>query len=251
MGWVRANANLERRPAAAFGAELIGTFLLVFFICAIVSVNSPAGIGSTDFAVIGLAHFFVLAVLVFVLGGVSGGHFNPAVTTALTAIRQIHVIDAIGYIVCQCAGAILGALVVKLLLLHEGQAVHYGATILSHQHLRGANPGLGLLAEAIGTFMLMWAIMGVAVNPRGPRETAPLAIGGALALGVMVMAPLTGAGFNPARSLGPAIVAGTFPQFWVYVVGPVAGALLAAFAYVLIGLRGRDMPAERPVETLR
>ena len=92
----------------------------------------------------------------------------------------------------------------------------------------------GMVVEALGTFFLVWVIVGVAVNPRATKEWAALAIGAALGMGVMVLAPLTGAGFNPARSFGPAIVSGEWSGgagdfLLVYVTAPVLGALVAGF----------------------
>jgi MIP family channel proteins len=240
---------VEEREWPAYVAEFIGTFLLVFFVCTIVSVNSKDGLGFTDWAVIGLAHFFVLAMLVYTLGGTSGAHFNPAVTTALAAIRKISIGDAVIYVLVQLSGAIAGALVCKALLLDEGQAGHYGATTVSDQFLQGkALPGL--LSEVIGTFVLMWAIMGCAVNPRGEREWAGLVIGVALGLGVMTLGPLSGAGFNPARSFGPAIVGNEFSNFWIYIVGPLLGALLATFTYKFVVLDPDHRAGKRPIDTL-
>jgi glycerol uptake facilitator-like aquaporin len=92
--------------------------------------------------------------------------------------------------------------------------------------------------------------MGVAVNPRGERAWAGWVIGIALGVAVMVFAPLDGAGFNPARSFGPAIVSGHWTDFWIYVVGPVVGALAAAFGYRTVVLDPADRVAQRPMDTL-
>lgn len=245
---------MQTRDWSAYTAEFIGTFLLVFFICTVVTVNSAGGLGVTDFAVIGLVHAFVLAMLIYTLGGTSGAHFNPAVTAALAALRKISPADAVVYVLMQLAGGIAGALVTKVLLLDEGRGpVHYGAVSVSEKFLQGrALPAL--LAEIIGTFVLMWAIMGCAVNPRGQCEWAGLVIGFALGLGVMTLAPLTGAGFNPARALGPALTAHFFDGvgkfLLVCVAGPVIGALLAAFAYRFIVISPAGKVEERPIDTL-
>ena len=124
----------------------------------------------------------------------------------MTALRQIKPPDALIYIVAQLAGAVAGALLTKALLEDEGRAVNYGATVVSAQLNGDIFPGM--VVEALGTFFLVWVIVGVAVNPRATKEWAALAIGAALGMAVMVLAPLTGAGFNPARSFGPAIVSG-------------------------------------------
>jgi len=246
---------LDRGPAA-YIAEFIGTLLLVFFVTATVSlyVTQPSAQNPSpfiDFSVIGLVHVLVLFVLVQTLALISGAHFNPAVTVALTAIRQIKPPDAAIYVVAQLAGAVAGALLTKALLSDEGEAINYGATVVSSRLDGQIFPGL--VAEAIGTFFLVWAIVGVAVNPRATKEWAALAIGGALGMAVMVIGPLTGAGFNPARSFGPALVAKEFNGvdtfLLVYVAGPLVGALAAAFLYfqVLIAPGKKGIEGMHPV----
>lgn len=239
--------TVEERGTPAYVAEFVGTFLLVLFICSMISV--AGGLGVTDWAVIGLVHVFVLAMLVYTLGGTSGAHFNPAVTAALTGLRKIAPLDALIYLLVQLSGAVAAALVTKLILLDEGRGVDYGATTVSEQFLQG-KPLPALLIEAIGAFVLMWAIMGTAVNPRGNKAWAGWVIGIALGLAVMVFGPLEGAGFNPARWFGPAIVANEFGDFWVYIVGPLLGALLAAFGYRYLVLEPEARGERRPVDTL-
>jgi glycerol uptake facilitator protein len=240
---------VEERGTPAYVAEFIGTFFLVLFVCSVVSVNSADGLGFTDYSVIGLVHVFVLAVMIYALGSTSGAHFNPAVTLALALKRKIAWLDALIYWLVQLAAAVAAALVTKALLLDEGRAADYGATTVSDKFLQGKPLG-ALLVEIIGTFVLMWAIMTFAVNPKGERAWAGLGIGMALGVGVMVFAPLDGAGFNPARSFGPAIVSGEFADFWVYVVGPAIGAVLAAFAYAFVVLDPQERQARAPIETL-
>jgi MIP family channel proteins len=230
--------EVQDRGPAAYIAEFIGTLLLVFFITAAVSlyVTPPTQQNPTpfiDFSVIGLVHTFLLFGLIQTLAVISGAHFNPAVTVVMTALRQIKPPDAAIYIVAQLAGAVAGALLTKALLLDEGESVFYGATLVSSRLDGEILPGMAV--EALGTFFLVWVIVGVAVNPRATKEWAALAIGAALGMGVMVLAPLTGAGFNPARSFGPAIVSGEWGGadgfLLVYVLAPVVGALVAGFAY--------------------
>jgi MIP family channel proteins len=248
--------EIPARGPAAYVAEFIGTFALVLFVTLAVSEFVPAQISQgpglpkaqpfIDFSVIGLVHVFVLFMLIQTLAVVSGAHFNPAVTVALTAVRQIRVIDSAIYIVVQLAGGVLGALVTKLILNNfaNAKAVHYGAVAVSDK-LDGST-GLGMLVEGLGTFFLVWAIVGVAVNPQAFREWAGLVIGATLGFAVMVGAGLTGAGFNPARAFGPDLVANAFDGggkfLLVYVLAPVLGAVLAAFVYmrmfVLPGKKG-------------
>jgi MIP family channel proteins len=240
---------VEERGPTAFIAELIGTFLLVFFVCSIVIVNSRDGIGVVDFAVVGLVHAWVLGMLVYTLGGTSGAHFNPAVTAALAAIRKISPSEAVFYWLMQLLGGLAAALLAKLLFLDDGRAVDYGATTVGEHFLQGKPLG-GLLAEAIGAFVLMWAIMGTAVNPNGDKRAAGVVIGTTLGFAVMTLAPLSGAGFNPARSFGPAVVSGQWANFWIYVVGPIVGALLAAVLYRALVLEPQHKEPQRPIDTL-
>jgi MIP family channel proteins len=234
---------IPARGAAAYTAEFLGTLLLVLFVTLVVSlyVTQPTAANPNpfvDFGVIGLVHVLILFVLIQGLAILSGAHFNPAVTTALAVLRQIRPADAGIYIVCQLAGGIVGVLITKLLLTDFGNAddVNFGAVGLSDR-IDGSNL-LGMLGEGVGTFILMFAIIGVAVNPLGLKDWAGFAIGGALGLAVMTVGPLTGAGLNPARSFGPALVSGEFGGadtfLLVYVLAPLIGALLAAGAYAVM-----------------
>jgi MIP family channel proteins len=223
-------AAVEARTVTAYAAEGVGTFLLVFFICGILSVGN-AHVLQLDLAGLGLLHALILGVLVYALAASSGAHFNPAVTVGMFAIGLIRGRDAVAYIVFQLIGGLLAALLVMALFHDAGASAHWGATAVNSKVIQGGSPWLGAIAEAVGTFMLMWAIMAVAVNPRGESHFAGLVIGGALGLAVMVVGPATGAALNPARWFGPAVASGTYSNFWIFIVGPVVGALLAAFGY--------------------
>jgi MIP family channel proteins len=244
---------LQDRGTASYIAEFLGTLILVLFICLAVSefVQVPSQAQPSpfiDWSVIGLVHVFVLFLLIQTLAVVSGAHFNPAVTIAMATLRQIKPADAVIYIVVQLAGAVAGALIVKLLLNDFANAdlVNFGAVGISDR-LDG-KLFLGSLAEFIGTFLLVFTIVGVAVDPRTDRALGPLAIGAALGLAVMVIGPLTGAGLNPARAFGPALVSGEFGgagKFLVaFIIAPGVGAVAAALAYFRIfitpGARGPE-----------
>lgn len=239
---------MEERGAPAYVAEFIGTFMLVLFIALAVSLTTKEALGFADFVLIGLVHAFALAVLVYAVGGTSGAHFNPAVTSTLLALRKIGPADALIYVLMQLAGAVAAVLVCKVLLLDEGAAANYGAATPSP--LIDGKASAAFLCEIIGTFTLMWAIMGVAVNPRGERAIAGWVIGMALGLAVMCFAALDGASFNPARWFGPAVVSGTWTAAWAYIAGPIAGAALAGFVYKLIVLDPQHKEVDRPVDTL-
>ena len=120
---------MQDRGLAAYIAELIGTLFLVFAVCTVVTLyvsTSPTSQTGSDFAVVGLLHAFVLFMLIIAFGQVSGGHFNPAITVAAAAMRRIDPVDAVVYILAQLSGAVLGALLVKGILLDEGRASDYG-----------------------------------------------------------------------------------------------------------------------------
>lgn len=244
---------MEKKGFPAYFAEFIGTLLLVMFIGLILSHTAKiadGGLGYADFAVIGLLHVFVLAMLIATLGGTSGAHFNPAVTVTLTVLKKISVKDAGIYIVAQLAGAVVGSLIVKAIMNGSADITNFGANGVNKAQVSGN--GAAFLAELVGTFALMWAIMGLAVNPRGDANWAPWIIGGTLGAAVMAIGPMTGAGFNPARAFGPAVVgsafngAGTF--LVVFVLGPVVGALAAGLSYDLAIIR--PAAAARPVDEL-
>jgi MIP family channel proteins len=237
---------VEERSPAAYVAEFIGTFALVFFVTSVVVLFvTPGGGGGSDFVVVGLVHAFVLLLIVQSLGSVSGAHVNPAVTLALAALRKIRINDAVVYLLLQLSGAVAGALVTKFVLsdrVADGSATPGGAsaevgTPAINDNLLGG-VAQGAVLEGIGTFFLVWAIVSVAVNPRAARDWAGLVIGGTLGLVVMVAGPLTGGSVNPARWFGPALVSGQWDDAWVYIVGPAVGGVLAALAYWYLFVAG-------------
>jgi len=240
---------VQERGLAAYLAELIGTFLLVFFITSVIvlflSTGEQASFG-TDFAVIGLVHAFLLFGLIVMFGVVSGGHFNPAVTLAAAAIKRISPIDALIYMLAQLSGGVLGALLCKGLLLDEGRATHYGAATVSP--ILGSN-FRGSIIEAIGTFCLVLVILAAVYSKKSIKDWAPLAIGTTLGFIVMVGGPLTGGSFNPARWFGPALVGNTWGGVWPYLVGPIVGSLLAAAVFRFVLEPGGAPPTEAPERT--
>jgi MIP family channel proteins len=226
---------VQDRGLAAYIAELVGTFFLVFFITSAVTLfvatGNQAQFGS-DFAVIGLVHAFLLFGLIQMFGGVSGGHFNPAVTVAVAALRRIDPVDAVVYILAQLSGAVLGALLTKGLLVDEGRAGHYGAV---HVTSLLGNNFQGFIVEGIGALVLVLAVVAVALGTRAARDWAPFAIGTTLGFAVMVSGPLTGGSLNPARWFGPALVDNYWGGTWPYVFGPLVAALIgvALFRFVI------------------
>jgi MIP family channel proteins len=241
---------VQERGLSAYLAELIGTFLLVFFITSVVvlfvATGDQAQFGS-DFAVVGLVHAFLLFGLIVMFGVVSGGHFNPAVTLAAAAIKRISPIDAAIYMLAQLSGGVLGALLCKGLLLDEGRATHYGAAEVSNL-LGGAFQGS--IVEALGTFCLVLVILASVYSRKSFKEWAPLAIGTTLGFIVMVGGPLTGGSFNPARWFGPALVGNSWGDVWPYLAGPIVGSLLAAAVFKFV-LEAGGLPPTEPAEPMK
>jgi glycerol uptake facilitator protein len=239
---------VQDRGLAAYIAELVGTLFLVFFVTSVVVLYVASGQNAqfgSDFAVVGLTHAFVLFVLIASIGVASGGHFNPAVTTAFIVLRRIDPIDGLVYILAQLSGGVLGALLTKAFLLDEGRASDYGVPQVSDL-LGGAVQGA--LVEGIGTFVLVLTVLAMALNPE-VRRWAALTIGGALGFLVMVLGPLAGGSFNPARWFGPALVGNEFGDAWVYVVGPIVGGALAAAFYRFV-IQPSSGPVQEAVDTV-
>lgn len=237
---------MQERGLSAYLAELIGTFLLVFFITSVVTLYVSTG-GSTqfgsDFAVVGFVQGLTLFGVICMFGAVSGGHFNPAVTLAAATIRKISPLDAVIYILAQLSGAVLGALLTKGLLKDEGRATHYGAGEVSA--LLGGNFA-GAVVEGIGVFALVLVILAVVFSKKSVKDWGPLAIGTTFVFMVMVGGPLTGACFNPARWFGAALVGNEWGGVWPFLVGPIVGSLLAVGVWRFIIEAGGPAPTEPP-----
>ncbi len=205
----------------AFVAEFIGTFALTL-IGAGAILNGGAGLVGIAFA-----HGLVIVVFGTALGAVSGGHFNPAVSIAMLATGRIDPVKAGGYIVSQVLGSVLAAVILTQVFPAETvAAAKLGTPLLSSTTSIGA----GIILEFLTTFFLVLAIFGTAVDARAPKMGA-LFIGLTVTLGILCIGPMTGAALNPARSIGPALVGGYLDNFWLYWIGPIAGAVAAAFLY--------------------
>ena len=199
-------------------AEFIGTFALIF-----IGAGALA-IGQANLLDVALAHGFVVVAFVYTYGHISGTHINPAVTLGLLISGEIEFVAAIGYWIVQFLGGILGAVVLKAMLPDAGDL---GVTILGE----GVGVGRGLVVEIVLTFFLVNTIFNTAVSGKA-GNFAGLAIGLTLIFCILMGGPLTRASFNPARTLGPAIVSGNYADIWLYFVGPFVGAILAALLYI-------------------
>jgi MIP family channel proteins len=175
-----------------------------------------------------LAGGLALVVVVASLGHVSGAHVNPAVTIGLALNRRFPWTQVPLYLAAQLAGAIVAALAAWMLYGDRGRsAAGLAATVPA----AGVGVGRAFAAEAIVTFVLVLVVLAVATDRRLPQGLAAVAIGFALAAAIFIGGPISGAGVNPARALGPMIVAGRFGDWWVYLVAPLAGGAVAATLY--------------------
>jgi MIP family channel proteins len=210
-------------------AEGLAAFALVFAGCGAI-VASAEYEGSLGNIGIALVFGLVIMAMVYATGHLSGAHINPAVTLAFTFTRHFPAREAVAYIAAQLGGASLGALL--LLAVWTDQPAELGATVPD------VGAGSAVAYEFVMTALLMFVIMAVATDTRAAGAAAAIAIGGAVGLDALFGGPVTGASMNPARSFGPALVSGEWGGadvfLLVYVVGPVVGALVAAFLYFQI-----------------
>lgn len=206
-------------------AEAAGTFFLVLAGCGAILAEVQSGaLGHTGVA---LTFGLVVAAMIFATGHVSGAHLNPAVTLAFFSLGRIQLRESLVYWLSQLAGAVLASGFLSILFPQGSTPAggSLGATLPSG----GASQSL--LLETLLTAMLMFVIVGVATDRRAEGRLAALAIGGAVAVGALWGGPISGASMNPARSFGPALVAGAWSGHWVYWLGPGVGALLGAWLY--------------------
>ena len=216
-------------------AEFLGTFYLCFAgIAAILSATPSIGSGAGIIG-IALAHGLALSIAVNAFGGISGAHFNPAVSCGFFVTGRLPLMSLGLYIVAQLLGATTAALACRGIFPMDAIVqAQLGIPLPAPW----ATPGVILLAEFIMTFLLMTAIFGTAVDQRGQAvKIGGFGIGLTVAFDILAGGAVTGASMNPARSFGPALVMGNFSFHWLYWIAPIAGACAAAMLYerVLLG----------------
>ncbi len=210
-------------------AELIATFLFVFLGAGSVIVSGGLPNGDLDAArlvLIAMAHGFGIALLAFATANISGGHINPAVTFAALITKKISATRGLMFVAAQLVGAVAGAFLL-LATIPDAVDTNLGAHALGSE----VSVGMGLLMEVAITFALVFVIFATAGDPRGMGNLAPLAIGLTVLVAHLVAVPITGASMNPARSFGPALVAGEWTDQWIYWVGPLLGGAIAGLLY--------------------
>jgi glycerol uptake facilitator protein len=220
-------------------AEVVGTALLVLFGAGSVVAALTAGRGQLPYAGLGfvsLAFGLVIAVVIYAFGPVSGAHLNPSVTLSLAITRRFPWAEVGPYILAQLVGAFVGALLIVAAFGRSAVDLGVGSTSLAP----GVSYWQGIVAEVIGTFLLMFAVMALAVDARAPLGWAGLMIGLAIATAILLIGPVTGGALNPARAFGPYLVLTVFggtvswSQYPVFVIGPIIGAVCAALLYDFI-----------------
>ncbi|MDI3486569.1 MIP/aquaporin family protein [Methanolobus sp. WCC1] len=228
-------------------AELIGTYVLVFLgtgsvVTTVLLIHGTESIPGNTFNVgidiaawfaIGISFAIAIIAMIYAFGHISGTHINPAVSIALWATGRFPAKDIPAYILAQLVGASLASFTLVAILGSRAVATGLGSTAM----FDGVSYGQAILCEAVATFFLMLTIMGSAVDKRAPAGFAGLAIGLVVAADVIVVGNITGSSLNPARTFGPYLaeflMGGTnfWWQFPIYIIGPIAGAVIAALLY--------------------
>ena len=232
--------------------ESLGTALLVLVgpgsVVATLKLAGNAPLSGADLLGISFAFGLVIAAMVYALGKVSGCHINPAVTFALATTKRFPWREVPAYWAGQVAGAVVGALAIWAVFAHQGIDLGMGQTSFDQSTISW---GSAVFAEAIGTFILMFTILGI-VDKRSPGDFAGLVIGGVVVAIIMIVGPITGASLNPARAFGPELVSaiGGGATHWnqlipVYIVPGLVGSALAAFVYDLLAT---PRIVERPIQ---
>ena len=220
-------SQIGQRSVRAAVAEFIGTALLVY-VGTSAAVASAGQDGVYDLLAVVLAFGLALVALVAAFGHVSGCHLNPAVTIGLAVTGRFPWAAAGAYVAAQLTGGVVGALATWASYGDEARTFgRLGATVPT----AGVSHGRAFLVELLVTFLLVLVVISVATDDRAESSIAPVAVGFALAAGIFAAAPLTGGAMNPARALGPDLIAGELAPLWLYFVAPILGGVLAAVLY--------------------
>jgi glycerol uptake facilitator len=228
-------ATLERRLAA----EVVGTALLVLFGAGSVVAALRLGGGELDYSGLGMVAItfgFTVAIAIYAFGTTSGAHINPAVTVSLAATGRFPWGEVPAYVGAQLVGGAVGAALIVAAFGGEAVDLGTGGTTLADD----ITYAQGIVTEALATFLLVTAIMALAVDRRAPAGWAGFMIGLAVTAAILASGPLTGGSLNPARTFGPMLVTGigggdaSWGDLPAYIVGPLLGGLLAAFTYDFI-----------------
>ncbi len=207
--------------AQRVASEAVGTFCMVFAAAGSAMADGMSG-GAVTLLGAALASGLAVALVIHATGHISGAHINPAVTLGFVLGGVLRARDAVPYWAAQMIGAVVAAFCLRAMFGPE-------ANVGGHVPLGGDAAAFGM--EIVITFTLMFVIMAVVTDRRAPAGTAALAIGAAVAVGILVAGTVSGGSMNPARTFGPALAAGNWAGHWLYWAGPIIGASLAAVSY--------------------
>ncbi|HAV22095.1 MAG: aquaporin [Ignavibacteria bacterium RIFCSPLOWO2_02_FULL_55_14] len=206
----------------ALVAEFIGTFTLIFVGVGSIAADYMTG-GKLGITGIALAHGLAIGVMVTIALSISGGQLNPAMTLGAFVGGKIGAKDAVQYVIAQCLGAIVGAVLIQQTVPSDVLgAVQMGTPMLG----RDSTWMQGFIAEVVLTFFLVLTVFGTAIDQKAPRMGG-LFIGFAVVFGVLAGGPISGAAMNPARHLGPALLGGFLSDSLLYWIGPLVGGAIA------------------------
>jgi len=227
-------------------AEFIGTFVLVLFACGTACAVGCSSVKGAGYLITALAFGLVIVAMAYSIGNVSGCHINPAVSIAMLVSRKLSILDFVGYVIAQFAGATAGAAVLKYIIKDNDETASLGSNAIYANDVVAT-----IVIEVILTFVFVIAILGVTSKVEN-SSVAGLVIGLSLTLVHLLGVAFTGTSVNPARSFGPALLAGGehLANVWVFIVAPLAGGVLAALVYMFLTCAKKEKKAEEGIDEI-
>ncbi|CAO2186948.1 unnamed protein product [Urochloa humidicola] len=238
--WVKSEDSshqapeIKKRAALALvkkvAAELLGTFLLIFIVLSTLIMNEAHG-GALGPVGVAAAAGSAVTVIVASLAHVSGAHFNPAVSAAMTVFGYLPRRQLLPYVAAQLLGSTAASFAAKAVYCSDLAARSLGAAVATVPTVGAAQ---AVAVEFVATFVLVFVITALSTDPKAVKELLAVGVGAAVMMDALAFGSSTGASMNPARTLGPAIASGTYTKIWVYMVAPPLGAIAGTGAYVAL-----------------
>ncbi|MCL7049798.1 hypothetical protein MKW94_018038 [Papaver nudicaule] len=226
--WIQSRMQ-NLNPVRMVLAEMLGTFILMFSVCGIVATTQMTGGGEVGLLEYAVTAGLSIIVIIFSVGPISGAHVNPSITFAFALLGDFPWVRVPFYIVAQIVGSIVAAFVGKSVY---GIQAHQ---VITRPQLHGRKKAFWV--EFFTTFIVMFLSASMSRKAHKVGQISGLVIGVAISLAVLISGPISGGSLNPARSIGPAIVAWKFEHLWLYVVAPTAGAAGAVLLFLLLKIR--------------